>query len=199
MCRPNFSPFNSWNVLSALLKMWPPEKCELRTLEVGPKRRFNLQKVTTYVKLSEKCFFDRPTFLHKHFQWAGSASAISAWHGRPPPPPPPLHIDLRIHEGTTDCWCRWLAQGICVQLHIENFEPNPANETTWQIGPLIPRTFGGRSSQVCNGALHQNFAHKRWGTPKIKAHETWSAQCMQWNECSPFLRPSVLSLFRLQG
>ena len=48
--------FTDSNVRSAFLKMRPPEKCELRTPKVGPKRRSNLQKATTYVKLSEKHF-----------------------------------------------------------------------------------------------------------------------------------------------
>ena len=52
--------FADSNVRSAFLKMRPPEKCELRTPEVGPKLQFNLEKATTYVKLSEKHFFNRP-------------------------------------------------------------------------------------------------------------------------------------------
>ena len=46
--------FADSNVRTAFLKMRPPEKCELRTPKVGPKRRFNLRKATTYIKLSEK-------------------------------------------------------------------------------------------------------------------------------------------------
>ena len=49
--------FADSNVRTAFLKMRPPEKCEMRTPKVGPKRRFNLRKATTYVKLSEKHFF----------------------------------------------------------------------------------------------------------------------------------------------
>ena len=54
--------FADSNVRSAFLKMLPPEKCELRTPEVGPKLWFNLGKATTYVKLSKKHFFDYPAF-----------------------------------------------------------------------------------------------------------------------------------------
>ena len=50
------------NVRSAFLKMRPPEKCELRTPTVGPKRRFNLQRATTCVKLQRKTLFGLPTF-----------------------------------------------------------------------------------------------------------------------------------------
>ena len=49
--------FADSNVGSAFLKMRPPEKCELRTPKVGPKRRFNLQKATTCVKLQRKTLF----------------------------------------------------------------------------------------------------------------------------------------------
>ena len=48
--------FTDSNVRSAFLKMRPPEKCELRTPKVSPKRRSNLQNATTYVILSEKHF-----------------------------------------------------------------------------------------------------------------------------------------------
>ena len=54
--------FADSNGRSAFLKMRPPEKCDLRTPKVGPKRLSNLQKATTYVKLSEKHFFDCRTF-----------------------------------------------------------------------------------------------------------------------------------------
>ena len=54
--------FTDSNVRSAFLKMRPPEKCELRTPKVGPKRQSNLQKATTYVTLSEKHFFVCLTF-----------------------------------------------------------------------------------------------------------------------------------------
>ena len=43
--------------VTAFLKMRPPEKCELQTSKVGPKRQFNLRKATTCVKISEKHFF----------------------------------------------------------------------------------------------------------------------------------------------
>ena len=49
--------FADSNVRTAFLKMRPPENCELRTPKVGPKRRFNLRKATTFVKFSEKPFF----------------------------------------------------------------------------------------------------------------------------------------------
>ena len=49
------------------------------------------------------------------------------------------------------------------------------------------------------GAIHQKFARKKVRGGHRKARETLSAQCMQWNECCPFLRPKVFSLFRLQG
>ena len=55
-----------------------------------------------------------------------------------------------------------------------------------------------KEQQSNQWGLFINISHaKRWGTPK--ARETWSAQYMQWNECSLFLPLKVLSLFRLQG
>ena len=54
--------FSDSKIRSTFFKMRPPEKCELRTPYAGPKLRFNLGKVTKYVKLSEKHFFDLTTF-----------------------------------------------------------------------------------------------------------------------------------------
>ena len=53
----------------------------------------------------------------------------------------------------------------CVNSVLKNFEPNLANETTWEIGPLTPSPFGGRNSQVwlynykkkCNLCLQESF------------------------------------------
>ena len=42
----------------------------------------------------------------------------------------------------------WLAQGHVYNSILKNFEPNLANETTWETGPLTPSPFGGRNSQV---------------------------------------------------
>ena len=87
--------FADSNVRSAFLKMRPPEKCELQTPEVGPKRRFNLRKATTCVKLSEKRFFDRQTFPSHALQRAIIAFASLAWHGC-------CQLRPHMHVGATD-------------------------------------------------------------------------------------------------
>ena len=122
--------FPDSNVRSAFLKMRPPEKCKLRTAEVSPKRRFNLRKATTCIKLSEKHFIHPPTFPTQAHQTSDIrvCKLLLAW---------PLPITPPRTRGS----CRWLMlmarAGACVQLHIEIFwtEPgkwdNPRNRTTY--------------------------------------------------------------------
>ena len=111
--------FSDSNVRSVFLKMRPPEKCELRTLCVGPKLRFNLGKATKYVKLSEKNFFDRPTFPLQALRTSDHrvCKLDLAWHGR-------CQLRPRVHVGTTDRWWRWLVRGH-VYDSIENFWTKP--------------------------------------------------------------------------
>ena len=87
--------FSDSNVRSVFLKMRPPEKCELRTPYVGPKLRINLGKATKYVKLSEKNFFDRPTFPSQALRTSDHrvCKLDLAWS---------LPITPRVHVGTTD-------------------------------------------------------------------------------------------------
>ena len=59
------------------------------------------------------------------------------------PPPPP-----RACGNYTDRWWRWLVRGHVYDSILKIFEPSLANETTWEIGPLIPSPFGGRNSEV---------------------------------------------------
>ena len=133
--------FSDSNVRSVFLKMRPPEKCELRTPYVGPKLRINLGKATKYVKLSEKTFSIVQRFPRRHFGQAIIAFASSTWHGR-------CQLRPHVHVGTTDRWWRWLVRGHVYDSILKIFEPSLANETTWEIGPLIPSPFGGRNSEV---------------------------------------------------
>ena len=48
------------------------------------------------------------------------------------------------------------------------------------------------------GAIHQNFARKKVGDIEKRAKHERHGACSEMN-ASPFLRPRVLSLFRLQG
>ena len=121
--------------------MRPPEKCKLRTLKVGPKRRSNLQKATTYVKLSEKHFFDCQTFPSQALR-TRDHRVCKLRLARSLPITPPLT------RGNHRSLMSWLAQGHVYSSILKLFEPNPANETTWKIGPLTPSPFGGRNSQV---------------------------------------------------
>ena len=122
----NFSPleFTDSNVRSAFLKMRPPEKCELRTSKVGPKRRSNLQKATTYVKLSEKTLFwlsnfsfagtpnERSSCLHAPFGKAVANYAPAyTWE-------PPIANALKKKK-------KIARAGACVQLHVEIFWTKP--------------------------------------------------------------------------
>ena len=140
-----FLEFTDSNVRSAFLKMRPPEKCKLRTPKVGPKRRSNLQKATTYVKLSEKHSFDCLTFPSQALR-TSDHRVCKVRLARPLPntPPPPLtrgnHRSLVVMS--------WLAQGHVHNSILKFFEPNLANETTWKIGPLTRSPFGGRNSQI---------------------------------------------------
>ena len=110
--------FPESNVRSTFLKMRPPEKCELRTAEVGPKRLFNLRKATTCIKLSEKHFFQPPTFPIQALQTSDIrvCKLLLAW---------PLPITPPRARGN----CRWLMSmaraGAGVQLHIEIFSTEP--------------------------------------------------------------------------
>ena len=82
--------FADSNVRSAFLKMRPPEKCELWTLKVGPKRRFNLQKRPNASNCNEKHFFDCLTFLRRHSErailpyQAPLGMAVAAYTWEPP-------------------------------------------------------------------------------------------------------------------
>ena len=80
-------------------------------------------------------------FPRRHSGRAIMAFARSFWHGR-------CQLHSRVHVGTTDRWWRWLAQGHVYNSILKNLKPSLANETTWEIGPLIPSPFGGRNSQV---------------------------------------------------
>ena len=115
--------FADSNVRSAFLKMRPPEKCELRTPEVGPKCRFNLRKATTYIKLSEKHIFDRPTFPLQ--EWAAAAFASSAWQWSLPITPPRTHGDYRSLMSTA----HRRGKGYVYDSILKKFEP------TWHMGP----------------------------------------------------------------
>ena len=121
--------FADSNVRSAFLKMRPPEKCELRTPKVGPKRWSNLQKATTYVKLSKKHFFDCLTFF------AGTpnerSSRLEAPFGK-----------VVANHAPAYTWEPPIANvmaraGACVQLHMEIFWTKPGkwdhlkNRTTY--------------------------------------------------------------------
>ena len=80
-------------------------------------------------------------FLHRHSKRAIFAFVSSSWRGR-------CQLRPHVHVGTADGWCRWLAQGHVYNFILKFFEPNLANETTREIGPLTPSPFGGRNSQV---------------------------------------------------
>ena len=137
--------FADSNVRTAFLKMRPPEKCELRTPKVGPKRRFNQRKATTYVKSSEKHFLVGLTFPSLALRTSDHrvCKLRLSWSlPITPPPPPPLTC------GSHRSLMSWLAQGHVYNSILENFEPKLANETTWEIRPLTPSPFGGRNSQV---------------------------------------------------
>ena len=57
-------------VRSAFLKMRPPEKCELRTPEVGPKWWFNLEKRPHSSKWAKNTFSIVQLFLQRHSERA---------------------------------------------------------------------------------------------------------------------------------
>ena len=111
--------FTDSNVRSAFLKMRPPEKCELRTPKVGPKRRSNLRKATTYVKLSEKHVFDCLTFPWQALR-TSDHRVCKLRLARP------LPLTRGNHRSLTS----WLAQGHVYNSKLKFFEPNLANETT---------------------------------------------------------------------
>ena len=124
-----------------VLENRPPEKCELRTPKVGPKRRFNLQKATTYVKLSKKHFFVCRTFPSQAL-WTSDHRVCKlrlAWS---------LPITPPLTRGNQRSLMSWLAQGHVYNSILKVFEPNLANETTWKMGPLTPSPFSGHNSQV---------------------------------------------------
>ena len=103
------------NIRSAFLKMRPPEKCELRTPEVGPKLRFNLGKATTYVKLSEKHSLDRPAFPSQALRTGnhGVCKILLVWS---------------LPPGAYGNYRSLMTMGrarACVQLHIEKFKTKP--------------------------------------------------------------------------
>ena len=102
------------NVRSAFLKMRPPEKCELRTSEVGPTLQFTLRKATTHVKLSEKHFFDRPTFPSHTLRKSDHhvCKLRLAWS---------LPITPPHACGNYRSLMSMARAGACVQLHVENF------------------------------------------------------------------------------
>ena len=104
--------FTDSNVWSAFLKMRPPEKCELRTPKVGPKRQSNLQKATTCVKLSEKALF-----WLSNFSFAGTPNERSSCLQGP-------FGKVVANYAPTYTWEPPIANvmaraGACVQLHIE--------------------------------------------------------------------------------
>ena len=105
--------FADSNVRTEFLKMRPPEKCELRTPKVGPKRRFNLRKATTNVKLSEKHFFVCLNFPSEALRTSDHrvCKLHLSWSL---PVTPPLTC------GSHPSLMSWRA-GACVQLHIEKF------------------------------------------------------------------------------
>ena len=106
--------FTDSNVGSAFLKMRPPEKCELRTPKVGPKRRSNPQKATTYVKLSEKHFFDCLSFPSQALRTSDHC-VCKLRLAKPLPIPPLLYT---WEPSIANVMARAEA---CVQLHIEIF------------------------------------------------------------------------------
>ena len=122
--------FADSNARSAFLKMRPPEKCELRTPEVGPKLRFNLGKATTYVKLSEKHSFDRPAFPSQALR-TGNHGVCKIILVRSLPITP-LGAYGNYRSLITMARAR-----ACVQLHIEKFKTKPGkwdhlgNRTTY--------------------------------------------------------------------
>ena len=130
--------FADSNVRTAFLKMRPPETCELRTPKVGPKRRFNLRKATTYVKLSEKALV-----CLSNFSFVGTPNERSSRLQ-----PLLLMVVSNYARGSHQSLMSWLAQGHVYNSILKIFEPNLANETTWKIGPLTPSPFGGCNSQV---------------------------------------------------
>ena len=129
------------NVWSAFWKMRPPEKCELRTPKVGPKCRFNLRKVTTYVTLSEKHFLDCLTFPSRALR-TSDHGVCKLYLARS------LPITLPLTRGNHWSLMSWLEQGHVYNSTLKCFERNLANETTWKIGPPTASPFGGRNSQV---------------------------------------------------
>ena len=133
--------FSDSNVQSVFLKMQPPEKCELRTPYVGPKLRINLGKATKYIKLSEKNFFDRPTFPSQALRTSNHrvCKLDLAW-SLPIMPPRAC--------GNYRSLMAMARAGHVYGSILKIFEPSLANETTWEIGPLIPSPFGGRNSDV---------------------------------------------------
>ena len=81
-------------------------------------------------------------FPCRHSGQAIIAFASSTWHGMVVANYAPACMwELPIADGVGSCG------GMCTTL-LNIFEPNLANETTWEIGPLIPSPFGGRNSQV---------------------------------------------------
>ena len=110
--------FADSNVRTAFLKMRPPEKCELRTPKVGPKRRFNLTKATTYVKLSEKHFFVCLTFPSKALRTSDHRVCKLHLSWSLPITPPPT-------RGSHRSLMLWLAQGHVYNSILKNFETKP--------------------------------------------------------------------------
>ena len=121
--------FADSNVRTAFLKMRPPEKCELRTPKVGPKRRFNLTKATTHVKLSEKYFFVCLTFPSKALRTSDHrvCKLHLSWS---------LPITLPPTRGSHRSLMLWLAQGHVYNSILKNFEPN-LNQILKNFGPNL--------------------------------------------------------------
>ena len=133
--------FADSNVRNVFLKMRPPEKCELRTPTVGPKRQFNLQKATTCVKLQRKTLFWLPNFPSQALRTSDlRVFKLRLTWSLPNTPP--------LTRGNHRSLMSWLEQGHVYNSILKIFEQNLANETTWKIGPLTPSPFGGRISQV---------------------------------------------------
>ena len=138
-----FSPLNS-RIQMYGVRSW---KCDhLRNANCGHRRSAQsvdptCKKATTYVKLSEKHFFDCLTFPSQALR-TSNHRVFKLRLARPLPITPPLT------RGNQRSLMSWLAQGHVYNSILKFIEPNLANETTWKIGPLTPSLFGCRNSQV---------------------------------------------------
>ena len=139
----NFSPFIS-RIQMYGLRSWKGD--HLRNANCGHQRSAqsvdSTREKRPHTSIERKAIFCLSDFsFRRRSKRAIIAFTSSTCHGR-------CQLRTRLTRGSHQSLMLWLAQGHVYNSILKNFEPNPANETTWKIGPHTPSPFGGRNSQV---------------------------------------------------